>query len=240
MKILILGGTGDARELADRLTALGHDVTTSLAGRTRAPAMPAGQLRVGKFGGIPGLVGYLKAAGIERLVDATHPYAGLISVNAVGASQASGIPLVRYMRPPWEEPEDANWLHVPTIGAAAEALPVDARGFITTGHDGLEKFVARDDCRLVARLIEPPTIDVGRIWWLDDAPPYSIEAERALFEKHEFTHLVTKNSGGAATWSKMVVARERGVQVIVVARPVYGPAVEVGNVEAAVAAVVQG
>ena len=237
MKILILGGTADARELAERLTALGHDVTTSLAGRTRKPALPAGQLRVGKFGGIPGLVGYLRAAGIDRLVDATHPYAGLISVNAVGAAQASGVPLVRYMRPPWVEPEGAGWLHVPSVQAAAETLPVGANVFVTTGHEGLEHFVTRNDCKIIARLIEPPTIEPGHVWWLEDAPPYLIEDERALFAKHGFTHLVTKNSGGEATWAKMVVARERGVQVIVVARPVYGPAVEVGTVAEAVAAV---
>jgi precorrin-6A/cobalt-precorrin-6A reductase len=238
MKILILGGTADARQLAERLTALGHDVTTSLAGRTRKPAIPAGQVRVGRFGGIPGLVGYLRAAGIERLVDATHPYAELISVNAVAASQTSGVPLVRYMRPPWVEPDGAGWAHVPTVRAAAEALPVGANVFVTTGHEGLEEFVARDDCRIVARLIEPPTIELGHIRWLEDGPPYRVEDERRLFDQYGFTHLVTKNSGGERTWPKMVVARERGVQVIVVARPVYGRAVEAETVEAAVAAVV--
>jgi precorrin-6A/cobalt-precorrin-6A reductase len=238
MKILILGGTAHARELAERLTAIGHDVTTSLAGRTRKPAIPAGQMRVGKFGGVPGLVGYLRAAGIERLVDATHPYAGLISANAVSASQQSGVPLVRYMRPAWVEPEGAGWMHVPTMRAAAEALPVGANVFISTGHDGLEHFVARDDCRMVARLIEAPTIELGHIRWLEDGPPYRLEDERRLFDNYGFTHLVTKNSGGEKTWPKMVVAGERGVQVIMVARPAYGPAVEVGTVEEAVAAVV--
>lgn len=239
MKVLILGGTADARELAERLVALGHDVTTSLAGRTQRPALPAGQLRVGKFGGIPGLVGYLKAAGIERLVDATHPYAGLISVNAVGASQASGVPLVRYMRPEWDEPEGAGWMHVPDVAAAAAALPANAHGFITTGHEGLEHFVARDDCRLVARLIEAPGIELGSVGLLLDTPPYVLEDERALFDRHGFTHLVTKNSGGAGTWAKLEAARERGVTVIMVARPVYGPAREVGSVEEAVAAVME-
>ena len=238
MKILILGGTADARELAERLVALGHDVTTSLAGRTRRPAVPTGQLRVGKFGGIPGLVGYLRAAGIERLLDATHPYAGLISVNAVGAAQASGIPLVRYMRPAWDEPPGAGWVHVPTIAAAAAALPANANGLITTGHERLEQFVARNDCRLVARLIEPPAIEMGHVAWLQDTPPYMLEDERALFARHGFTHLVTKNSGGEATRAKLDVARERGVTVIMVARPVYGPAREVATVEEAVAAMV--
>jgi precorrin-6A/cobalt-precorrin-6A reductase len=240
MKVLILGGTADAREIADRLTALGHDVITSLAGRTRKPAIPAGHLRVGKFGGVPGLVGYLQAAGIERMIDATHPYADLISLNAVSAAQQSGVPLVRYMRPAWEEPEGARWLHVPTVGAAAASLPSNAHAFITTGHEGLDKFVARDDCRLVARLIEAPTIDIGHIRWLEDKPPYGIEAERELFEAHGFTHLVTKNSGGDATWAKVAVARERGLHVIMVARPVYGAAREVGSVEDAVARVAEG
>jgi precorrin-6A/cobalt-precorrin-6A reductase len=237
MKILILGGTADARDLAERLTALGHDVTTSLAGRTRQPAIPAGQVRVGKFGGIPGLVGYLKAARIERLVDATDPYAGLISVNAVAASQASGVPLVRCVRPAWEEPDGVGWVHVPSISAAAEALPPNANGFITTGPDALEHFMARNDCRLVARQSEPPPIDIGHVVWVQDAPPYALDDERALFAKHGFTHLVTKNTGGDATRAKIDVARERGVTVIMVARPVYGPAREAGSVEEAVAAV---
>ena len=123
MNILILGGTGEARDLATRLVALSHRVTTSLAGRTREPILPAGELRVGKFGGVPGLVGYLRAMRFDRLVDATHPYAGLISINAVAAAQQTGIPLVRYMRPEWAEPEGAAWTHVRTLDDAAEALP---------------------------------------------------------------------------------------------------------------------
>jgi precorrin-6A/cobalt-precorrin-6A reductase len=237
MKILILGGTADARELAERLTALGHDVTTSLAGRTRQPAIPSGQVRVGKFGGIPGLVGYLRAAGIERLVDATDPYAGLISVNAVAASQASGVLLVRCMQPEWRVPEGAGWVRVPSVWAAADALPPNAHGFVTTGEEGLEHFVLRDDCRLVARLSEP-AIDLGHISWLKDTPPYALDDERALFAKHGFTHLVAKNAGGEARRATVDVARERGATVIMVTRPVYGPAREVGSVEEAVGAVV--
>src|SRR5690606_38441590 len=98
-----MGGTAEARVLADRLVSLGHDVTSSLAGRTQHPALPAGRIRVGKFGGVPGLVGYLRSTGIEMLVDATHPYAGLISINAVAAAAQTGVPLLRLMRPAWTE-----------------------------------------------------------------------------------------------------------------------------------------
>ena len=115
VKVLILGGTTEARLLADELVARGHDVTSSLAGRTQQPQLPAGRIRVGKFGGIPGLVGYLGSLGFDRLIDVTHPYAGLISINAVAAAQQTGIPLIRFMRPAWSEPPEAGWVHVADV-----------------------------------------------------------------------------------------------------------------------------
>jgi precorrin-6A/cobalt-precorrin-6A reductase len=238
MKILILGGTADARELAERLTALEHDVTTSLAGRTRKPAMPAGQLRVGKFGGIPGLVGYLRAVGIERLVDATHPYAGLISINAVAAAQQTGIPLVRFMRPEWIEPNEAGWVHVRDLSAAAEALPRLATVLVTSGHEDLGALLERDDCRFIVRLIEAPAEDLPRHARLLLArPPYTLDGETRLFRNEGITHLVTKNSGGEQTVAKLEAARGLGVQVVMVDRPAYGRAREVGTVDEAVRAV---
>src|SRR3569833_3828090 len=238
MKILILGGTGEARDLAARLVALGHRVTTSLAGRTREPILPAGELRVGKFGGVPGLVGYLKAMRFDRLVDATHPYAGLISINAVAAAEQTGIPLVRCMRPAWVEPEGARWRQVRDLAQAAEALPALATVLVTTGHQELETLLARDDCRFVVRLIDPPTTPLPRHARLLLArPPYTLEQELRLFRDEAITHIVSKNSGGAPTAAKLDAARQSGAEVIMIDRPAYGPAREVGSVEAAVAAV---
>ncbi|MEO6013551.1 MAG: cobalt-precorrin-6A reductase [Devosia sp.] len=237
MKILVLGGTSEARELAGRLVALGHNVTTSLAGRTQRPALPAGDLRVGKFGGIPGLVGYLKMLSFDRLIDATHPYAGLISINAVAAAQQTGIPLLRFMRPAWVEPAGANWRHVDDLNAAARALPSDATVMVTTGHEGLDTLLERNDCRFVIRLIEEPELALPRhAKLLIDRPPYSLEGETALFAREGITHLVTKNSGGEQTHAKLDAAQRSGVDVLVLKRPVYGPAFEVGTLDEAIAA----
>lgn len=237
MKILILGGTAEARELANRLVAMGHDVTTSLAGRTRDPVLPEGGLRMGRFGGIPGLAAYLRAAGMQRLVDATHPYAGLISINAVAAAKAAGIPLVRYMRPAWEQPMGAEWVTVETVAEAAAALPLNADVLLTTGHSGLEHFLERDDCQFVVRTIETPDIEMPRhASLLQRRPPYSVSDEMALMEREEITHLVTKNSGGGQTSAKLEAAQRLGVKVIMIARPVYGPALEVATIEAAIEA----
>ncbi|KFC65722.1 Cobalt-precorrin-6x reductase [Devosia sp. LC5] len=237
MKILILGGTAEARELADRLVAMGHDVITSLAGRTQDPKLPRGDIRMGKFGGIPGLCAYLRAAGIERLVDATHPYAGLMSINAVAAAQATGIALVRYMRPPWEQKLGADWLTVETAAEAAAALPHNADVLLTTGHTGLEHFLQRDDCQFVVRTIEAPAEPLPRhARLLQSRPPYGLAEEMALMEREGITHLVTKNSGGGQTSAKLEAARRLGVKVIMIARPAYGPAREVSSVDDAIAA----
>jgi precorrin-6A/cobalt-precorrin-6A reductase len=199
--------------------------------------LPDGNLRVGKFGGVPGLLAYIKAHDIERVVDATHPYAGLISANAVRATTLAGIPLVRLMRPQWVEPEGANWVRVADVEAAARALPSGSKVLLTTGHGGLEDFLKRDDCDFVVRLIDPPDFTLPRhASLLLDRPPYGLEAERDLMRREVVTHLVTKNSGGKQTSAKLDAARELGVTVIVIDRPVYGPALELGSVEEALAA----
>ena len=237
MKILILGGTAEARELANRLVDKGHDIITSLAGRTQDPMLPKGGLRMGKFGGVPGLAAYLRASGIEQMVDATHPYAGQISINAVAAAQAANVPLLRLMRPAWVQQVGDAWVTVQSAAEAAAALPHNADVLLTTGHAGLEHFMVRDDCQFVVRTIEAPAQELPRhASLLQTRPPYGVSDEMALMEREGITHLVTKNSGGRQTAPKLEAARRLGVKVIMIARPVYGPANEVASVDDAITA----
>lgn len=237
MKILILGGTAEARQLANRLVAMGHEVTTSLAGRTQDPILPEGGLRMGPFGGVPGLCAYLRVAGIERLVDATHPYAGAISVNATAAATETGVRLVRYMRPAWTPEPGDNWVQAGSAAEAANALPAGANVLLTTGHTGLDDFLERDDCRLWVRVIEAPeTALPAHAELIISRPPYGLEGELALLRRHDITHLVSKNSGGGQISAKLDAARQMGVTVIMIARPLYGPALEVASVDAALEA----
>ena len=237
MKILILGGTAEARQLARRLIALGHSVTTSLAGRTQDPILPEGNVRVGGFGGVPGLHAYLRAEGIERLVDATHPYARTMSMNAVAASEASGVKLVRFMRPAWRPEAGESWIEVTSAQEAAAALPLGAKVLLTTGHAGLQTYLEREDCVFLVRVIESPGFDLpGHAALIQSRPPYDLEAEFGLMRRHAITHLVAKNSGGDQTRAKLDAARQAGVEVVMIARPIYGPTLEVDNIDAALAA----
>src|SRR6185369_15683930 len=102
MRVLILGGTQEAFRLAEHLAdAAGIEIISSLAGRTREPRIPKGDVRTGGFGGAEGLTRYLREQRITHLVNATHPFAERISANAIAAAEAAGIPLMRLLRPAW-------------------------------------------------------------------------------------------------------------------------------------------
>ncbi len=220
MKILILGGTAEARDLATALAGMGHEVTTSLAGRTRDPKLPEGsEVRTGGFGGVDGLAAYLKVEGFQRLVDATHPYAVEISRNAASAAEATGIPLVRLTRPAWVEPQYAFWKHAVDFDAAAKLLPPGARALLTIGHRGLEPFLARTDCTFLIRSIEPPEMLPAHCWSIQSRPPYYLTQETDLMRGERISHLVTKNSGGAQTEAKLKAAQNLGLSIVVIRRP---------------------
>ncbi|MEY3083176.1 MAG: hypothetical protein RJA94_3161 [Pseudomonadota bacterium] len=219
-RILILGGTRDAREAAAALTARGHAVVSSLAGVTEQPLVPLGQLRVGGFGGVDGMSKYLVADAISVVVDATHPFAVRISQHAHDACLKTGVPLLRLERPAWQPaPEDA-WTIVSSLEEAVMALPPGARVLLTTGRKDLAHFFNRADISGIARMIEAPPQDPPPNWCvLRDRPPFSVASEAALLAANGVTHLVSKNAGGSATEAKLTAARNAGIRVILIARP---------------------
>jgi precorrin-6A/cobalt-precorrin-6A reductase len=237
MKILILGGTEEARLLADRLVAMGHDVTTSLAGRTSAPAAPKGNVRTGGFGGGEALGKYLRDERFDRIVDATHPYATEIKQSAVRAAEMAELRLVRLLRPMWQEPQYAFWKHVASAEEAAQSLPRGARALLTVGHTGLEAYLARTDCSFVVRSIEAPEkpLPVNATSVLA-RPPFYPQGELALMQEQGITHLVSKNSGGVQTEAKLQAALQLRLPVFMIARPELPPAHEVPTVGQAIAA----
>ncbi|GHA30813.1 precorrin-6A reductase [Devosia pacifica] len=236
MKVLILGGTGEARALASALSGAGHQPTTALAGRTSAIDALAGAVHIGAFGGAEGLSNYLKSEGFERLVDATHPYAAQISGNAVAAAELCGIALVRLVRPCWEPADGDAWVRVADIAEASHMLPANANVLLTTGHRGLEQFAERSDCSFTARLIEPSDVSPPEhMKVLLSRPPHAYESECALLQRLGATHLVTKNAGGRQTAQKLVAARDLGVEVVMIERPVLAAADEVEDVAAVLA-----
>lgn len=219
-RVLVLGGTAEARELAAMLREAGIPVISSLAGRVARPRLPVGEVRVGGFGGPSGLASWLSEHELAAVVDATHPFAERISSSAVQACAAVGVPLVRLERPGWSERPGDRWHWVDDLGEAAELVPqLGQRVLLTTGRQGLAAFAAADGWFLV-RCVDPPRPPLPpQHELLLDRGPYTLTGELALFDRHWIDLLVTKDSGGSHTQPKLDAARERDAQVIVVRRP---------------------
>lgn len=233
-RLLILGGTGEAVTLA-RAAAPAFEVTTSLAGVTRDPVLPPGEVHRGGFGGSDGLAAYLRARGVHAVIDATHPFAAAMSRNAVAATAQADVPLLRLTRPAWTRQADDVWIEVSDTAAAAKAITAE-RVFLTTGLRDLDAFAVRRDVWFLVRSIEPPArVPLAHCELIQARGPFDETAEIELMRDHRIETLVAKNSGGDATYAKIAAARALGLPVIMIARPVL-PAVEtVNDVAAALA-----
>jgi precorrin-6A/cobalt-precorrin-6A reductase len=224
--VLVLGGTAEARELAGELHAAGIAVTSSLAGRVARPRLPAGEVRIGGFGGPEGLAAWLAEHGVDAVVDATHPFAERISASAVTACEAAGVALLRLERPGWTQRAGDRWLWTGDLDEAARAITPGRRVLLTTGRQGLAAFAHRDDAWFLVRCVDEPQPPLpAHHALLLDRGPYTLAGELALVDEHRIDLVVTKNSGGTHTRAKLDAARERGLPVIVVRRPPR-PAVE--------------
>lgn len=230
MRILILGGTTEARELAGRLAASGGlEVTLSLAGRTKTPvAMPV-PVQTGGFGGAEGLAAHLREQGIGALVDATHPFAAAISRNAAEAAARTGTPLAVLHRPPWTPVPGDRWTEVRSVADAVGALGEEPRRvFVALGRQEVAAFEAAPRHHYLIRSVDPvePPLALPHAAYLTARGPFAEADERALLEDNRIAVVVAKNSGGAAAYGKIAAARTLALPVIVVRQP---PAPETGT-----------
>ncbi|MER7696465.1 MULTISPECIES: cobalt-precorrin-6A reductase [unclassified Streptomyces] len=223
MHVLVLGGTTEARLLAERLA--GGDervrVTTSLAGRVASPRFPPGEVRVGGFGGPGGLAAWVREHRVDALIDATHPFAATMSRNAAEAAAQAHVPLLALRRPGWVAQDGDRWHSAGSLAEAAGLLPAHGeRVFLTTGRMGLAAFAGLDELWFLVRSVDAPEPPCpARTEVLLDRGPFTLEGEREIIRRHRIDVLVTKDSGGDATAPKLVAAREAGIPVVVVRRP---------------------
>lgn len=234
MKVLLLGGTGEARELAKLLVSSGVGVVSSLAGRTTGARIPAGEVRIGGFGGPDGLARWLEDHPVDAVVDATHPFASTMTANAVAATSDTGVPLLVLRRPGWTASPGDAWHWVDSAETAAALLPgLGSRVFLTIGRQGLDAF-ATTGLWTLARCVDPPEPRPTWCTLLLDRGPFAVAAEQGLLQSHRIEVLVTKDSGGPATSAKLDATRRLGIPVVIIRRPPLPAGVEmVDSVERA-------
>lgn len=225
--VLLLGGTSGASQLAQALHQAQIPAVFSYAGATQAPVAQPLPTRCGGFGGVQGLVQFIRSQGITQVVDATHPFAAQMSRNACAACEATGVPLLALERAPWQAEAADRWVDVPNMAAAAQALPEDpARVFLAIGRKQLDAFAGQHQHHYLLRLVDAPgphslpladtTVVLGR-------GPFSAGHDQALLQAHGITWLVAKNAGGEATRGKLLAARALGLPVVMVQRPPLPP-----------------
>jgi precorrin-6A/cobalt-precorrin-6A reductase len=224
MRVLLLGGTTEAGQMAQALAAAGVAAVYSYAGRTAAPlAQPLPQ-RTGGFGGAEGLAAWLRAAAITHVIDATHPFAARISAHAVQATSAIGLPLLALERPPWQAEPGDRWHHVGDVEAAVAALPDrPATVFLAIGRQQLAPFAARPQHRYLLRLVDPPEAPLplpqAQAQVVLARGPFTEAGDLALLQHHGVGVVVAKNAGGSGAAAKLAAARRLGLPVILIARP---------------------
>ncbi|WP_028709614.1 cobalt-precorrin-6A reductase [Propionicicella superfundia] len=230
MTVLLLGGTAEARRLAGLLVADGIPLVTSLAGDVEQVRTPPGDVRIGGFGGAPGMMSYLRSRAVTAVIDATHPFAARITANAATACTAAEVPLLRLSRPSWgDRPDAAGWHWVDSLAAArvvAESL--GRRVFLSIGRQGVAEFGAWTDRYVLVRVVDPPADPVPAAWEVLRARgPFELADEVALLGGRRIDVLVTKDSGGVSTAAKLDAAARLAVPVVVVRRPPVPPGVPV-------------
>jgi precorrin-6A/cobalt-precorrin-6A reductase len=235
MRILILGGTAEARTLAAALAdRRAFAVTLSLAGRTAQPAPQPVPVRMGGFGGPEGLARYLRDERIDALIDATHPYAAVISANAARAAKAAAVPILALRRPPWPKAEGDHWIEVDTVEDAVAALgSAPRRVFLALGRKELQPFAAAPQHLYLIRSVDPvePPLGVPHAAYIVARGPFSEAADRALLERHNIEMIVAKNSGGDATYGKIAAARALQLPVVMLKRPALPEVPSVATVD---------
>lgn len=222
-RILILGGTTEARQLAAKLAQRADlDITLSMAGRTVNPVKQPVPVRSGGFGGAQGLADWLAEHKIDLLIDATHPYAVRISANAAEAARISGVPIFALRRPAWESVAGDRWTLVDNAEEAVAALGAKPRCvFLALGRQEVAAFEAAPEHAYVIRSVDPiePPLGVPDATYILARGPFREADELVLVRERGIDAIVSKNSGGQATYGKIAAARELGIEVILFQRP---------------------
>jgi precorrin-6A/cobalt-precorrin-6A reductase len=222
MRALILGGTGNANQLADKIARARIDAIYSYAGRTRIPLGHALPTRIGGFGGAAGLASFIRNEGITHVIDATHPFAAEMSRHAVDACAATGTALMALERAPWVRSADDRWIEVADIAAAVAALPdAPACVFLAIGRQHLALFAAKPQHAYTLRLVDAPdgALPLADADVIVSRGPFTLESDRALMRERDIQWLVARNAGGDGARAKIDAARELELPVIMIARP---------------------
>ncbi|MDM7463714.1 cobalt-precorrin-6A reductase [Tepidimonas taiwanensis] len=233
-RVLLLGGTREASELAQALAAARIDAIFSYAGRTADPLPQPLPTRIGGFGGVAGLCAFIRSEGITHVIDATHPFAVQMSLHAIEACAATGTPVLALERPPWQPEPGDRWVRVPDMASAAAALPREPqRIFLAIGRQHVQSFLqhAPQHWWLLRVVDGGLALSPAQGHVVVERGPFTVAGDLALLQRHRIEWIVAKNAGGSGGRAKLDAARHLGCPVILIERPPMPPRATVHTVD---------
>ncbi|HIY73699.1 MAG TPA: precorrin-6A reductase [Candidatus Intestinimonas merdavium] len=225
MKILLFGGTGEGRELAEWMLSQGLDATVCVATEYGETLLPDGaQVHVGRLDA--GAMEILMAGGYTLVIDATHPYAVEVTKNIRAAAQAAGLPCLRLLR---QSDREDGCQKAADMAAAADLLEgLPGKVLLTTGSKELDAFARPGLRERCCPRVLPMADSLERCLALGFPPkniicmqgPFTKEMNLATLRQFHVRTLVTKDTGGYGGFrAKADAAREAGCDLVVVERP---------------------
>ncbi|WP_051369284.1 precorrin-6A reductase [Psychromonas arctica] len=225
MKVLVIGGTADGRKLATQLFELGFDVIYSIAGIVRKATVP-GPVISGGFTQFGGLATYISDHKITHLIDATHPFAETMSNTIAQVSNDLSIPAIRFHRKPWPKTDNDYWVEVSEWPELIAKVAQHQSLFMTAGQisqDVIEQ-LAKQAKHLLLRTAMPAKVELpANVTWLKAIGPFLLEDEKQLLQAYKIDAIISKNSGGDATYAKIQAAAQAGIPVYQFKRPQLAP-----------------
>jgi len=222
VKLLILGGTGDAKTLARELHNKGVDVVYSIAGLVRQPDLPC-EVISGGFSIRGGLSQYILNNNITALLDATHPFATKMSKTAAEVSEQLNLTLWQYLRPDWVSMPEDNWTFFNDWSDLVSALASYKSIFLTQGQltepmlAALNSHRKREQQFIHRTAVKPERPIPDWMECIQGIGPFSSNDELALLKAHKIEVVVSKHSGGEIP-SKILAARSLSLPVLLLAQ----------------------
>lgn len=230
--ILVMSGTEEGRVIVKELNERGRGVLTTVAteyGHEIFEKMGLGDICLLGRLDIDGLSALIAEKDINTLIDATHPYATQVSLNAIEACEKSSIKYIRFQRSETDI-NGEDYVHV--VGSIDEAVEwcrnSDKRCILlTTGITSVEKFAELIDVKeIIVRILPVPRhieecvklgIKSSNILALQG--PFTLEFNKAVIDQYKIDVMITKDSGKAGgVPEKIQAAKETGTEVVLIKR----------------------
>lgn len=229
--VIIFAGTTEGRTISEYLASCKVPVTACVAteyGETLLTENEYLKVHAGRMDQEE-IAAFIREKGAELVIDATHPYAAVVSENVAAACEREQVDYVRLIRGSSAESVDQAVL-VGSVDEAVEYLKkTEGNILATTGSKELFKYtqIPGFEKRVFARVLSTGEVAAAceKLGFVGKnlicmQGPFSEELNIAMLHQFDCKYLVTKETGKAGGFEeKLHAAKAAGATLVLVGRP---------------------